>query len=49
MAQQLLDFLRIPLAPLASVFSNNLTLLSKDLKSLSSVMSALKLVALSFE
>ena len=44
MAQELLNFFRIPLAPvLAQLALNNLALYLKDLKSLVLVISALKL------
>ena len=44
MAQQLLHFFRIPFAPSASVFANNLALYLRDLKSLLLATFALKLV-----
>ena len=40
MAQQLRHFLKTPLAPLASVFSNDLALYMKDLKLLALGISA---------
>ena len=45
----IVGFFKIPFAPSTSVFSNHLALYSKDLKLLSLAISALKLVASSFE
>ena len=42
-------FLKIPFSLSASVFPNNLALYSKDLKPLMFTISALKLIASSFE
>ena len=44
MEQQLLHFLKIPFAPSATVFPNNLALYLKDLKSLVLAIFALKSV-----
>ena len=45
MGQQFLYFFKIPLAPSAIVFPNNLALSLKDLKALLSLVLASKLVA----
>ena len=49
MAQRLLCFFKISFAPLASVFSHNLSSYFKGLKALPSLLLALKLVASSLE